>query len=242
MGECRGKTLVSAVMIQVRGDCDLDESDSNAVSTENVNLGIFPKRKDAQQAELLLERLQEVGEAQAEGPSRFLSSLWERLPQNNFLKVTAVALLQPPSSPRLQEEDLQLGSPRTSGEGSQELLHWLLGKSEIMAAFCRNLPPQLLTLVARRHPALSRVYLSLLTDWGRHLHYDLQKGIWVGAEAQDVPWEELYDKFQSLCQAPSPLKDEVITALESCKAQDGDFEVPGLSIWTDLLLALRSGA
>lgn len=193
------------------------------------------------QAELLLERLHEVGRAEAEGPSQFLSSLWERLPHSNFLKVIAAALLLP-SSPRPPKDELELGSPKTPGEGGQELVHWLLGKSDIVATFCRNLPAGLLTSVASRHPELFQVYLGQLTDWGRRLHYDLQKGIWVGAESQDVPWEELCGRFQSLCQAPSPLKDEVLTALESCKSQDGDFEVRGLSIWTDLLLALGSGA
>ncbi|XP_037018165.2 Fanconi anemia group F protein [Artibeus jamaicensis] len=194
------------------------------------------------QAELLLERLQEVGKARAQGPSGLLSSLWERLPRNNFLEVIAAALLLPSSSPRPPKEELELGSPRTQREGAHELVHWLLGKSDIMATFCRSLSAALLTSVAGRHPEIFRVYLGLLTEWGRHLHYDLQRGIWVGAEAHDVSWEELYGRFQSLCQAPSPLKDEVLKALESCKAQDGDFEVPGLSIWTDLLLALGSGA
>ncbi|TEA41035.1 hypothetical protein DBR06_SOUSAS9010073 [Sousa chinensis] len=194
------------------------------------------------QAELLLRRLQEVGEADAGGPGRLLNSLWERSPQNNFLKVVAAALLLPPSSPRHQEEELKLGSPKTPGEEGQELLRWLLGKSDVMVAFCRSLPAGLLTLVAGRHPELSRVYLGLLTDWGRQLHYSLQKGLWIGTESQDVPWEELLSRFQSLCQAPPPLKDEVFTALKSCKAQDGDFEVPGLSIWTDLLLSLGSSA
>ncbi|XP_076970349.1 Fanconi anemia group F protein [Tamandua tetradactyla] len=193
------------------------------------------------QAELLLERLREVGKGEAEDPGKFLSLLWERLPHNNFLKVVAVALLLPPSSPQPRGEEFELGRPHTPGDGVQELAHWLLEKSDIMAAFCRILPARLVASVAGRHPALCRVYLSLLTDWGRHLHYDLQKGVWVGADSQNVPWEELYDKFQSLCQAPPPLKDEVLTVLKSCKAQDGDFEVPGISIWTDLLLALGRG-
>ncbi|EFB25580.1 hypothetical protein PANDA_001946, partial [Ailuropoda melanoleuca] len=194
------------------------------------------------QAELLLERLGEVPKAEAEGPSRFLSTLWDRLPQNNFLKVIAAALLLPPSSPRPQGEELELDTPKTPGEGGQELVRWLLAKSDVMAAFCHDLPVGLLTSVAGRHPEFFRAYLGLLTDWGRHLHYDLQKGTWVGAEPQHVSWEELYGRFQSLCQAPPPLKDEVLTALESCKAQDGDFQVPGLSIWTDLLFALGSGS
>nr|XP_017500300.2 Fanconi anemia group F protein [Manis javanica] len=194
------------------------------------------------QAELLLERLQEVGKAEAEGPSRFLSSLWERLPRGNFLNVIAAALRPTPSSSRPQEEESELGAPKAPREGSQELVRWLLGKPDILATFCRNLPAGLLTSVVGRHPQLSRVYLSLLKDWGRHLHYDLQEGVWVRAEPQDVSWEELYGRFHSLCQAPPPLKDEVLTALESSKAQDGDFQVPGLSIWTDLLLALGTGS
>ncbi|KAM5223879.1 Fanconi anemia group F protein [Hipposideros larvatus] len=194
------------------------------------------------QAELLLQRVQEASRAEAEGPSRFLSSLGERLPHNNFLQVIAAALLLPSSSPQPPKEELELGSPKTPGEASQELVSWLLRKPDIMATFCRHLPPGLLTSVAGRHPDLFQVYLGLLTNWGRHLHYDLQNGVWVGADSQDVPWEELYGRFQSLCRAPSPLKDAVLSALESCKAQDGDFQVPGLSIWTDLLLALGSGA
>ncbi|KAM8811906.1 Fanconi anemia group F protein [Rhynchonycteris naso] len=193
------------------------------------------------QAELLLERLQEMDEAEAQSPGGLLSGLWERLPQNSFLEVIAAALLLP-SSPRPPQEILELGSPKAPGEENHELLHWLLGRSDIMAIFCCSLPAGLLTSVAGRHPELFRVYLGLLTDLGRHLHYDLQKGIWVGAEAGNATWEELYSRFQSLCQAPSPLKDEVLTALESCKAQDGGFEVPGISIWTDLLLALGSGS
>lgn len=193
------------------------------------------------QAELLLGRLRERAGAQAEGPGGLLSGLWERGPQDNFLKVLAAALLLPPPSPRPQEEETGPGTPNTPGEGHHELLRWLLGKADILAAFCRRLPAGVVAAVAGRHPELSRVYLGLLADWGRHLHYDLQRGVWVGAESQAVPWEELYGRFQSLCQAPPPLKDEVRTALESWKAQDGDFEVPGLSIWTDLLLALGTG-
>ncbi|XP_004585685.2 Fanconi anemia group F protein [Ochotona princeps] len=201
---------------------------------DNPNLQEDPLMKT--QAELLLERLQEVGSAQEEGPSRFLSSLWERLPRDNFLKVIAVALVQ---GPQAELEGLSAQAP---GKGSQELVRWLLEKSEVMAAFCRNNPAGLLASVAVRQPALFRVYLTLLTDWGQHLHYDLQKGIWVGSDSQDVPWEELYDRFQNLCQTATPLKDEVLTALESCKVQDGGFDVPGLSIWTDLLVALHSDA
>ncbi|KFO34563.1 Fanconi anemia group F protein [Fukomys damarensis] len=149
--------------------------------------------------------------------------------------LAAVALLQP------VEEELEASHPGISGEESQLLVGWLLEQSEVLAAFCRCLPAGLLTSVARRHPALCRAYLGLLTDWGEKLHYDLRKGTWVGAQSQDVPWEELLCKFQSLWHAPPPLKDQVLKALESSKARGGDFEARGLNFWTDLLLALRSG-
>ncbi|KAM6159309.1 Fanconi anemia group F protein [Rhynchocyon petersi] len=192
------------------------------------------------QAELLLRRLREAGTALEGGPGRVLSHLWERLSQNHYLKVIAAALLLPPPLAGLGEEDLDPGSPKAPGEGRQELVRWLLEKPDIMVVFCRTLPADLLTSVAGRYPELSRVYLGLLTDWGCHLHYDLQRGRWVGADAQGLSWEDLYDRFQSLCQAPPPLKGQVLTTLESCKAKEGDFQVPGLSIWTDLLLALGS--
>lgn len=198
------------------------------------------------QAALLLRRLREVGEDEAEGeaggPRRWLCGLWERLPHSSFLEVIAAALLLPSPPPGPSREELDLDDPRTPLEGRRELVRWLLGQSDALAAFCHSLPAALLTSVVGRHPELFPAYLGQLTDRGRQLHYDLQKGIWVGAEAPDGPWEELYRRFQSLCQAPSPLRDEVLRALETRKAQDGAFEVPGLSIWTDLLLALGSGA
>ncbi|KAM4845726.1 Fanconi anemia group F protein isoform 1-T1 [Thomomys bottae] len=191
------------------------------------------------QAQLLLERLQQPGEAEDPGGGFLLGRLWERWPRDHFLRVTAVALLRPPPSPRPPSPGrTKWDDPGTPTEGHQELIRWLLGQPEVMTAFCRHLPAGLLTLVAGRHPALSQVYMGLLLDWGRRLHYDLQKGLWVGKDAQDMSWEDLYDRLQSLSQAPPPLKNEVLTSLESWKVQDGDFQVPGLSIWTDLLLAL----
>ncbi|XP_075404519.1 Fanconi anemia group F protein [Tenrec ecaudatus] len=186
------------------------------------------------QAELLLERLQAAGEAGAEGPRGLLGRLWARLPHGHLLKVLAAALLLPPAPAAPQDEGLGPARPQTPSE----LGAWLLGHSDIMEAFCRTLPARLLASVAGRHPALASGYLGLLTEWGRRLHYDLQKGHWVGAEPHDLSWEELCDRFQSLLQAPPPLNDDVLTTLKACKAADGDFEVPGLSIWTDLLVAL----
>ncbi|EGV94147.1 Fanconi anemia group F protein [Cricetulus griseus] len=57
-----------------------------------------------------------------------------------------------------------------------------------------------------------------------------------------MPWEELCLRLHSLCQASPLLQEEVLERLRGRRALDGDFEVPGMSIWTDLLLALPGGA
>uniref|UniRef100_H0VVX1 Fanconi anemia group F protein n=1 Tax=Cavia porcellus TaxID=10141 RepID=H0VVX1_CAVPO len=225
LGDAAGRALLQ----QLFPGAGTGDADAEALQTRLVRLarrraalllpGLLEDPVLLTQAQLLLGRLQEAGD-----PSGWLGRLWTRAPRVHFLQVMAVALLQP-----LEE----LGP----SEEIHVLVRWLLEQSEVLAAFCR-LPAGLLTSIAERHPALSRAYLVLLTDWGQKLHYDLQEGAWVSADSQDVPWEELLRRFQSLSQAPPPLKDEVLTLLESCKARDGNFEVAGLSVWTDLLLDL----
>ncbi|XP_004608015.2 Fanconi anemia group F protein [Sorex araneus] len=194
------------------------------------------------QAQLLLGRLQDVGQAGPQGPRALLCSLWERVSRDNFLKVlaTALLLLQHPDPP--QEESEESDTPSCPGNWGAELLPWLLGESDALTAFCRQLPAGLLASVAGGHPAFCRAYLALLTEWGGQLHYNLREGAWRGAEASAGSWGELRGRFHSLWQESPSLQREVQATLEACKAQEGDFEVPGLSVWTDLLAALRRGS
>lgn len=187
-------------------------------------------------AELLYARLQELGGADSTAARKLLDTLWEHGPREHVLSVMAEALLREADPEPAQAAD-SAGAVET-----QKLLHWLLESTEVLAAFCRHLPPKRLASVAGCHHALSRAYLDLLTAWATRLHYDLQKGAWVPTQLEDMPWEELCLRLQSLCQAQPFLQEEVLVTLRSCKALDGDFEVPGMSIWTDLLLALPGGA
>lgn len=186
-------------------------------------------------AELLNARLQELGGA--DSARRLLDTLWTRGPREHVLEVMAEALLLREADP----EPAQATDPAGEDE-TQKLLHWLLNSPEVLAAFCRHLPAKRLASVAGCHHALSRAYLDLLTAWATRLHYDLQKGAWVPTHMEDMPWEELCQRLQSLCHAQPCLQEEVLVTLRSRKALDGDFEVPGMSIWTDLLLALPGGA
>ncbi|KAL1769156.1 Fanconi anemia group F protein [Sigmodon hispidus] len=186
-------------------------------------------------AELLCARMHELGGADPTAQRKLLDTLWARGPREHVLSVAAEALLH--------DADLEPASAADPAgvDETQELLQWLLESPEALPAFCRQLPAVRLASLASRHPALSRAYLGLLIAWATQLHYDLQKGTWVPMQPEDVPWEELCLRLQSLCQASPPLQEEVLETLRSRKALDGDFVVRGMSIWTDLLLAL-SGA
>uniref|UniRef100_A0A8C0Q169 Fanconi anemia group F protein n=1 Tax=Canis lupus familiaris TaxID=9615 RepID=A0A8C0Q169_CANLF len=171
------------------------------------------------QAELLLRRLRD-------GPAGgLLDGLWARAPRAAFLRAAAAALLLDPAGP-----------------APGELLRWLLGRADALAALCRDLPAARLAALAARHPALRRAYLRQLARWGCRLRYDLPSGRWEAAEPAHVSWAELRGRFLSLARAPPPLKDAALAALEAWSARDGAFRVRGLSVWTDLLLALGPGA
>ncbi|XP_021073593.1 Fanconi anemia group F protein [Mus pahari] len=187
-------------------------------------------------AELLDARLRELGGADSAAARKLLDALWARGPRGHVLDVTAEALLR-----EADPEPAQATDPAGADE-TQKLLPWLLDSPEVLAAFCRHLPAKRLASVAGCHHALSRAYLDLLIAWATRLRYDLQKGAWVPTQMDDMPWEELCGRLQSLCHAQPCLQEEVLVTLRSRKALDGDFEVPGMSIWTDLLLALPGGA
>nr|XP_055173566.1 Fanconi anemia group F protein [Nyctereutes procyonoides] len=171
------------------------------------------------QAELLRRRLRD-------GPAGgLLDGLWARAPRAAFLRATAAALLLDPAGP-----------------APAELLRWLLGRADALAALCRALPAARLAALAARHPALRRAYLRQLARWGCRLRYDLPSGRWEAAAPAHVSWAELRGRFLSLARAPPPLKDAALAALEAWSARDGAFRVRGLSVWTDLLLALGPGA
>lgn len=188
-------------------------------------------------AELLCARLHELGGAAPAAGRELLETLWARGPREHVLNVAGEVLLRD-----VDPQPTHAPDSACAKETQELLLRWLLDSPEVLTAFCRQLPAVRLASLAGRHPTLSRAYLGLLTAWATQLHYDLQKGSWVPTQPEDVPWEELCLRLQSLCQAPPPLQEEVLETLRTNKALDGDFEVPGMSIWTDLLLALPGGA
>ncbi|XP_009489096.2 Fanconi anemia group F protein [Pelecanus crispus] len=205
------------------------------------------------EAQLLLSRLREEGqEAEpAAGRLRWLPGALEQLPQPRAFEVVAAALLllgQGSGAERAGGAGQDGSSPdrnQATGTGDGHiagpLLSWLLGKPERFSAFCLFLPGSLLASLAGHYSQLSKPYLDLLTGWGSHLLYDPLQGRWVKSclDEAELSWEELRERFSCLCRGSVLLKGQTQATLKRLKAQDGDFKVCGLSVWTDLLMELE---
>ncbi|XP_068801431.1 Fanconi anemia group F protein [Struthio camelus] len=206
------------------------------------------------EAQMLLARLQQEEEEEAEAAGgragearerlRWVAGLLEQLPQPRALQVVAAALLQRQGGC----EDWGGSSPEEGPRGRAGdghvvglLLSWLLASPERFSAFCLLLPGSLLASLTAHYSQLSTPYLDLLTGWGSRLLYDPLQGRWDNSclDKAELSWEELRERFCCLCRGPAPLREQTQAALELLKAQDGDFQVCGLSVWTDLLMEVE---
>lgn len=116
----------------------------------------------------------------------------------------------------------------------------LPGDSRTLAdAACRALPCPLLGELAARRPPFARRYTAHLQRWAARMQYDAGSGRWLHPDSPEQDWEKLLQHFTGLLQGPPATKESTIRTLNSLKAADGDFEVWGISVWTDLLLALK---
>ncbi|XP_070584062.1 coiled-coil domain-containing protein 126 isoform X1 [Erythrolamprus reginae] len=178
------------------------------------------------QAQMLLSQLQ--GERDGDGnqdPSS--SALLDCLPCSSMLyRVVAAALME----------------PGWEMEAKVFLLPWLLfGDPARLLSFCRFLSPRCLASLCAHYSELLASYLSFLSALGNCFSYDPLHGKWQtsGLKENEVSWEEMQDRVCCLYQESEPLASAVQTWLRQLKAQDGNFEVQGLSIWTDLLLDME---
>ncbi|XP_059832001.1 Fanconi anemia group F protein [Hypanus sabinus] len=180
---------------------------------------------------------QPVAETQAEILRQRLGEQRRELPEQEVLRRTVSggggdgADSWRPLAALLSAAGAEEAPPRT--------WRWLLGNRDALSAACRALPCSVLARLAAREPAFSREYLDFLRQWARRMRYDASSGRWTHEESPELDWERLLQHFSSLLQGPPQTKEWTRETLNSLKTKDGDFEVWGISIWTDLLLALR---
>ncbi|KAM4696607.1 Fanconi anemia group F protein [Rhinophrynus dorsalis] len=121
---------------------------------------------------------------------------------------------------------------------SQLLLEWLLANDSTWTAFCSTLSCHLLSRLSSVYPTVATAYLDFLTKLGSSMEQDLACEKWVSS-CPELSFTFLVDHFRCLMEYSDDLKAATETKLKALKMQDGNYSVPGISIWTDLLLEIN---
>lgn len=146
--------------------------------------------------------------------------------QDGFLTLTTAALL----STDTMDEDTA---------AKDFLLDWIERRDGLLSSMCWLLPPELCTSLCQRCPKFRLVYWDSFKKSASSLMYDVSNGLWIQPCDTAVSFPTLAERLKSLWSSGSPLKDETEEQLVALKQADGDFQVKGLSVWTDLLVQLR---
>lgn len=119
------------------------------------------------------------------------------------------------------------------------LLDWLQGRHGLHHHMCQALPAELCTRLSQQWPKFWLLYWAVLKKWASSLEYDVNSCVWIQQSESTPSFKALVDRFRSLWDSGSELKQETEKELVALKKTDGDFDVQGLSVWTDLLLHLK---
>ncbi|KAI5626979.1 Fanconi anemia group F protein, partial [Silurus asotus] len=179
---------------------------------------------------MLLQRIQAIQSrtGNQEYATKLLDCLLEDCTegQNIFFLLLAAALLTTDTT----SEDT----------AAQEfLLTWLEGHDGLLHRMCQALSPELCTKVSQNWTRFRFAYWDSLKKSASSLEYDLSSGLWIQPCDIAVSFSRLMERLKSLWSSGSSLKDEIEEYLIALKQADGDFEVEGLSVWTDLLRQLK---
>ncbi|XP_048829152.1 Fanconi anemia group F protein [Brienomyrus brachyistius] len=128
------------------------------------------------------------------------------------------------------------------GRAQEVIADWLQRNRDLLQTFCRVLPVSSITQAARVSTTFREAYRDVLKSWAHTLRYDINEGQWVQTSEQAVSFGDLVDRFRSLLCASPSLRKETEKVLMEMKAADGDFEVRGLSVSSDVLTELKHNA
>lgn len=143
-----------------------------------------------------------------------------------YLVVAAALLTAPKSQKQTASQDF--------------LLDWLQKPHRELQHMCSTLPTTLLRDLAKAHQKFRDSYYVVLKCWASGMEYSVDEGEWVHS-SQTVTFQRLIEHVLTLLAVHPGLRDNVEQELNALKCSDGDFDVRGLSVWGDLLSALRRG-
>lgn len=118
------------------------------------------------------------------------------------------------------------------------ILEWLLSNDAAWTGFCSNVNHQVLARLSSRFFKFRQTYLNYLVKLGRGMEQDFAFGMWA-SKTPKLSFHEFLEHFRYLLKGPQDLGECTLTRLQTLKCQDGDYEVSGISIWTDILMELN---
>ncbi|XP_075692152.1 Fanconi anemia group F protein [Rhinoderma darwinii] len=122
--------------------------------------------------------------------------------------------------------------------GPSDLLDWVLSNDELGVGFFMNVKCQVLARLSFMFSKFRNVYMDYLVKLGSSMEIDVTCGKWV-SDAYKLSYDGLLDHYRHLMVGPEEVKDSILSKLRTLKSQDGNYDVPGISIWTDVLAEIH---
>jgi len=121
------------------------------------------------------------------------------------------------------------------------ILAWIQDHDGCCGKLCGSLSPGLCAVLSRQSPEFKQAYWGVLKRWASCLQYDVLESVWVPTSDGPVTFNVLADRLKDLLNSGAGLKEDTATELNALKLEDGDFNVKGISVWTDLIIQLKIG-
>ncbi len=119
------------------------------------------------------------------------------------------------------------------------VLAWLREREGGLSRVFRSLSPGLCAVLSRQSGEFKQAYWGVLKHWASCLEYDVLQSQWILASDEPVTFNALTDRVKDLLHSGPALKEETETELQTLKRGAGDFNVTGVSVWTDLIIQLK---
>ncbi|XP_073497528.1 Fanconi anemia group F protein [Phyllobates terribilis] len=121
---------------------------------------------------------------------------------------------------------------------SDLLLDWLLSDEDLSGGLFMNVRCQVLAKLSFMSSKFRNIYMDHLVKMGSSMQPDLTCGKW-GSDSFNLTFDGLMDHYKHLMEGPEDVKDSILTRLRTLKSKDGNYDVPGVSIWTDVLAEIQ---
>ncbi|XP_072286170.1 Fanconi anemia group F protein [Pyxicephalus adspersus] len=237
-------TFVFKYLLELLGDSDREKDDSicldhmlsrKVASELFLSLPLFTCERSqtdnpvlVTQADILRSNLQSRIKTLEDGHKLpAVSEILTKLPKPSVYHLITAVLLSIDTSSALHCDQLY-----------DLILDWLLSNDNSLTGLCSNVDPQNLVKLSSRFFKFRQTYLDYLVRLGQGMEQDVTFGTWA-SNIPKLSFGELLGHFKCLLGGPDDLKECTLTRLQTLKSQDGDFEEPGISIWTDILTELN---